>query len=202
MKLKTTTLVLLICCLGLGTAVFLAERIKTSTQDNLENQQSRENLIFDFAEKEIETLTIETGGKTLKFQQTSDQIQPWKMLEPEQVIASEPSVSFLVNLLVEGKANESFIVTKDQLNDYGLAQPLAKILITVKKENQEGKEAQLFLGKPNFDDTLIYAQVSDSKMEENQAKIVLVSKSFQYAVERDYEDWKEKQEEKNQNTNP
>lgn len=199
MKLKTTTIVLLLVCVGLGTAVFLAERIKTSNQERLENQQSKENLIFDFGEKEIKTLTIETQGKTLKFEQTSDQFQPWKMLAPEQVIASEPSVSFLVNLLVDGKANQSFIVPKEQLSDYDLDQPFAKILITVKKENQEVKEYQLFLGKPNFDDTLIYAQVSAPDLGENQAKIVLVSKSFQYAVERDYEDWKQTQEEKNPN---
>jgi hypothetical protein len=201
MKFKTTTIILVLLALGLGSFVYITEIKKKSIQEKADTKQNTEALIFNFAENNIESLTIETEDTTLKFEPQSEENQPWKMVEPEQVTASEPSVSFLVNLLLEGKANQSFTVNKDQLSDYGLDKPIAKIFFTLKKENEQIQKNQLFLGKPNFDNTSIYAQVSDHNLPENQAKVVLVSKSFQYAVERDYEDWKQKQEDKSLNTN-
>jgi hypothetical protein len=71
--------------------------------------------------------------------------------------------------------------------DYGLANSQKKIQIILKN----GDSYQMILGIPNFNDTQIYAEVIFPPSKEEQSAIFLVSKSFQYAIERDFEEWKQ-----------
>lgn len=50
----------------------------------------------------------------------------------------------------------------------------------------------MILGKSNFDDTQIYAEVIFPEKEKIKPQIYLVSKSFQYALERNFDEWLEK----------
>lgn len=191
MKLKATTIVLIVSTLGLGSFIYWVEIKGKSNQENIENvEEILTPKIFNFTEKDIKTLVIETEGKTLKFQQTENKTKPWEMIKPEKAIASEPSLSFLTNLLVEGKKKQIFIVKKKELIEYGLDKPIAKILIKLNNE----QEKEIILGKSNFDNTLIYAQINPQAQDENSIEIILVSKSFQYAVTRDFNDWKKPSE--------
>jgi hypothetical protein len=191
MKLQRTTIILIILALGLGAFVYFTEIQTKKARETVENQeQDPQKLIFNFAKNDLKTLIIETQGKTLKFEQTEAKTQPWKMIEPEKLTANEPTLSFLINLLIELKTNQAFVINKEQLKDYGLDQPMAKIFIELKNQQKH----ELILGKPNFDDTLIYAQVDPHQQTEDNLKIILVSKSFQYAVERDLNDWKQREQ--------
>lgn len=191
MKLQRTTIILIILTLGLGAFVYFTEIKGKETQETVENQE--ENIakpIFNFAKNDIKTLTIETQGKTLKFEQTEDITKPWQMIVPEKITANDPTLSFLINLFIESKSNQTFMATKKQLPNYGLDKPMSKIFITLKNEEKH----ELILGKPNFDDSLIYAQIDANKDTDDNRQITLVSKSFQYAVERDFNDWKQPEE--------
>jgi hypothetical protein len=196
MKFQKTTIILVFLALGLGAFVYFSERKTNQERENIEStDQINKKPIFNWLEKDIQNLTIETQGKTLKFERTDPKNQPWEMTEPEKITASEPAISFLVNLLIESKINQSFVISKDRLADYGLEPPLARILIKLKNQ----QEHQVILGKSNFDNTLIYAQVDPENESANNPEIVLISKSFQYAVERDFDEWKQQQEEQKPN---
>ncbi len=184
MKLKTTTIILVFLALGLGSFVYFLEIKGKQAQEKVESTKKQ---IFNFVAQDIQTLVIETEGKKLKFERTNQATQPWKMTEPEDTPASEAAISFLVDLLIELEINQSFAITQEQLADYGLVQPLAKILIQL--NNQQ--EHRVILGGSNFDNTSIYAQVDPATEPQDSIDIVLLSKNFQYAVERDFDEWKE-----------
>ncbi len=77
--------------------------------------------------------------------------------------------------------------SEKNLQEYGLENPNSKIRLTL----NNGKEYTVNLGKSNFDNSKIYAQVIFPESQPNNGKIFLISKSFQYAIERDFDEWKE-----------
>ncbi|MGH2414829.1 MAG: DUF4340 domain-containing protein, partial [Microcystaceae cyanobacterium] len=151
-----------------------------------EEIQAKQQRIFDFEEQDIKNLKIEVHGKTLEFERTQDVNQPWQMKQPENVPASNAAVSFLVNLLNIGKSDRTFKISSEQRQDYGLDQPLARVEIQLK--NQEKHE--LILGKPDFENRFIYAQVAPQNQPARELSIILVPRDFQYAVERELKEWK------------
>ena len=62
----------------------------------------------------------------------------------------------------------------------------------VQLENQETHE--LILGKTDFNEQFLYAQADPPSETEQELEIMLVPKNFQYAVEREFEDWKRTEE--------
>lgn len=188
MKLQKTTIILIILTLGLGTFIYLTQIQGSTIEEVVKNEEKNpQKTVFSFTKEDIKKLEIELEKTTLEFEKSKQTILPWEMIKPEKVKANDASLSFLINLFIDSKINQSFNVTEDQLKDYGLDNPQAKIYIEL--ENQE--KHQLNLGKSNFDDTLIYAQIDGHKQEDNNKEIVLISKSFQYAVDRELNDWKQ-----------
>ncbi len=186
MKLQKTTIILIILALGLGTFIFITETKKKTDENQVEN--SSENLtipLFNFTKNDLQNLIIESQNKTFEFEKIDSKIESWQMIKPEKVKANDASLSFLINLLVESKIKENFTITKDKLIDYGLDKPIGKIIITLK--NQEKYE--LLLGKSNFDNSLIYAYKNVNN-QDNNIEIILISKSFQYGIQRELNDWK------------
>ncbi len=182
MKLKKSTWALLAIALLLGGGVYSYE---TFWKPEQETSQAKEQQLFTFSEKDIKGLTIETAGKTLKFER-KDTEQPWQMLEPEKITANDAAMSFLLNLLVDSQINRSITVTKELLKDYSLEPPFAKIMISLANNQTH----QLLLGKPDLEDQYIYAQL-DPQTGTIEQKIIFLPKEFQYAVERDLMEWKQ-----------
>jgi hypothetical protein len=184
MKLQKTTLILVILALGLSSLVYFYE---FHNRENLENIQASKNLIFTFKEEDIKKINIDNHGKSVKFETTENEGEKWQMKEPESSKASAAALSYLINLLVEGKSDRSFTITPSQLEEYGLDKPLAKVTITL--NNQQ--EHRLVLGKTDFEDKLIYALVDPNNSNPQKFEVRLVSKDFQYAVDRELNEWKE-----------
>ena len=184
MKLQKSTLILVFLALILGGFVYFYE---IKGKENREELQSQQKQIFDFSEADIQKLTIDTPKQILEFERTEDDNQPWQMKQPEDVLASDASVSFLLNLLVKEKSERTFSIDSKESQEYGFDSPLATV--NVQLENQETH--QVILGKPDFEDKFIYAQVDPSQSTEQEIEIILVSKNFQYAVERELEEWKQ-----------
>ena len=187
MKLQQTTWILLVLALGLGGFVYFQE---IQAQKEREAVQQAQNKVFDFTEKQVLSLTIEKQKQTLKFERSNNEKTTWQMKQPNDVPADDASVAFLLNLLAEGKSDRSFTITAKQRKDYGLDQPLATVKVQL--ENKENHE--LILGKPDFNDQFLYAQADPSSEKEQDLKVILVPKDFQYAVERKLEEWKQKKE--------
>jgi hypothetical protein len=185
MKLQRTTWMLVCFALILGGGVYFWER-QGSTQTQA--TQSQQPPLFDFTEDQIQSLTVTHEDRTLAFERTQQDTQPWHMKAPDNVSASEPAIAFLLNLLVEGKAERSFAIAADQLGDYGLDDPFATVTVTV-----DGIEAEqrLILGRPNFDEKYLYARKNPSQGASEDVEVFLVPIEFKYAVERDYDEWKQ-----------
>ncbi len=187
MKLRRTTWFLLGLALLLGGFVYVYEIQGKPQREAIEAKQKQ---IFTFPEKEIKELTIERAEQTLKFERTKDDRNPWLMKQPEEVPVNDGVISFLLNLLAKEQSDRSFTVSSDRLSQYGLDKPLATITIVL----ENGKKHQLILGKPDFQDKFIYALTQPPTNNKQKLEVILISKNFQYAVEREIEEWKQKEE--------
>lgn len=183
MKLQKTTLILIISALILGTGVYLYE-----TQGNAEQQEeaNTKRRIFGFTEQEINRVMIETESETLAFEKTGDLPNLWEMQEPETTTANDAAVVYLLDLLSKSSYQSSFVTSAEELQDYGLDEPLA----TVTVELVNGETHRLILGEESFDGSSLYAQI-DPQENSEQVEVFLVPTNFQNAVQRDLEEWKE-----------
>ncbi|NES85221.1 MAG: DUF4340 domain-containing protein [Moorea sp. SIO2B7] len=187
MKLQKTTWILLVIALALGGFVYFYEIQGKAKREAI---QAKEKQIFDFDKEEIKSFKIEKKYQTLEFEQTDSETKPWQMKQPEDVQASDAAVSFLVNLLVKGKSDRSFTISSKQKQKYGLEQPIATVKINLKNEEKH----ELILGNPNFDNKFIYAQVDPSSQTDEEIKVFLVPIELKYGVEKEIEEWKQKEE--------
>ena len=187
MKLQRTTLVFAASALILGGGVYFYESQVASKQRATQQAQKQ---IFGFEEEQIQSLTIEKGKKTLKFERMKDKKKSWRMMHPKKVSASGGTVVFLLDLLATGKSDRAFTISPSQRQNYGLDNPLARIKIQL--NNQETHE--LILGKPNFNNQLIYALKDPSSQPNQKLEVLLVPNDFQDAVERKLSEWKQEKD--------
>lgn len=184
MKLKRNTWLLILIALSLGSWTYLAEiRPKQQKVATLEQEQQ----LFQLQKADISRIEIERPDLALKFVKTSNDLQPWQMKYPQNSTASDGRISFLLDLLVNGKKEHSFMVNAAQLSQYGLDQPIAK----VKVELKNGKVQQIILGQPGIQPETIYAQIFESGVDKERNEVILVSKNWQYAVEPELEAWQQ-----------
>ncbi len=182
MKLQKTTWGLLITAIFLCTAVYFYEIQLKEKQTEI---QSKDNKLFEFSEEDIKHITIETQQETLTFQKTEDEKNYWKMTQPKQQTANDATISFLTNLLVTGESDRNFIIPPNQQQEYGLDKPLATIKVTLKDNSNH----QIILGNSNFNDEHLYAKIDPNNENEPEIVISLVSKDFQYSIDREIEEW-------------
>lgn len=193
MKLKRATWILLTTALVLGGFVYLNE-IEGSRQRAAQKEETQR--VFVLSEEKIERFTIERDRQILQFERTSNPDRPWQMKRPEDIPASEPAVSFLLNLLARGKRaslrgseqERAFTIAQKELAQYGLDKPLATVTIFLKEQVQPHK---LVLGKPSFDEKYLYALIDPPVGAVPELAVALVPVDFKYAVERDLQEWKE-----------
>ncbi len=201
MKLQRTTLILMVLALGLGGFVYFYE-IKGEPQRQA--ALVKQKPIFSFTKDQVQALTIKTQEQTLQFERMEQNagkkssLSEWQMKAPNDNPASDPYVSYLLNLLVDSKSNRILSVPATQLPEYGLDKPLATV--EVKLNNQQTH--QLILGKPDFNNSFLYAQVDPLKSPSGQLNVLLVPLEFQYGVNRPLSEWTAKDETKKETPSP
>ncbi|WP_322742393.1 DUF4340 domain-containing protein [Gloeocapsopsis crepidinum] len=181
MKLQRTTLILLLLALGLGGFVYFYE-IRGATQR--QEAEVREQQIFAFTQEQVQTLNIQTQGQTLGFER--NQNGQWVMTSPEKTPASNASISYLLDLLVQGRSDRTIQVPTNQLADYGLADPQATVIVTLNNQQTH----QLNLGNADFSGNSLYAQADPGNNPSGNVDLLLVSADFQNAVNRDLAEWR------------
>ena len=181
MQLKKTTWILMITALVLSVWVTLSgEFQKRQEMKNITAQK-----IFNVEEEQIQKIIINQKDLTLEFEAISEQESSWSMVQPEKTLADDAAISFLTELLVSDTSDRVITLNPSSLAEYGLDQPIATITFVT----TDGKTHKINLGKSTIGDRFIYAQIVDQSTANN--KVILVSKNWQYAVERDYQEWKE-----------
>ncbi|MFM5889051.1 MAG: DUF4340 domain-containing protein [Dolichospermum sp.] len=180
MKLSKTTWILILLALGLGSFVYFYEiKGKTSTEIKAEKQK-----IFSFSTNDVQSLTIKTKNTTLKLERRNTTEKPeWEIKSPISAPANDAIVSYLTDLLVNGKIARTVSVLPTELSEFGLDKPVATI--DIKLKNQQSH--QLILGKAEFNNRFLYAQADTNQ----NLNLLLVSQDFFNAVNRDISEWKQ-----------
>ena len=191
MKLPRTTLILVLLALGLGGFVYFFE-IRGSAQR--EAAQAKEKQIFSFAADDVQALTVSTKNSKVRLERNPDNSQKnkWLLQSPSQEVASNASVSYLMDLLVKGKSDTTIPTSSKELAEYGLDKPQA----TIKVELKNKKVHKLLLGDSDFEDKSLYAQKKPAQKKQNsnangKVEVLLVSKDFANAVNRELSEWKQ-----------
>lgn len=187
MKFNRTTVILVILALGLSTFIYIAEKNNDFITQIDSDNTSKSEKIFPFDTEEIKTISIDNNQQKITFAKTENQIKPWEMTSPEKTKASDAAISFLTNLFHQATNQQEIPDTEKNLEEYGLQQPNGTIKLTL----NNGDEYTVNLGNSNFDNTKIYAQIIFPQSQSGKPKIFLISKSFQYAIKRDFDEWKE-----------
>ncbi|MTJ51716.1 DUF4340 domain-containing protein [Anabaena sp. UHCC 0253] len=184
MKLPKTTLILILLALGLGSFVYFYE-IKGKIQQTEINAQKQK--IFDFTAEDVQSLTINIKDTILQLEKRNTSEKPqWEIKSPISTLANDAIVSYLMDLLVKGKSERTVSVLPTELSEFGLDKPVATI--DVKLKNQQSH--QLILGKGDFNNQFLYAQADPNQ----NMNLLLVSKDFVNAVNRDISEWQQIEE--------
>lgn len=184
MKLQKKTWGLLVTAIFLCTAVYIHE---VQFKQQRSQVELNDNRLFNFTEDNIQSITIETQHNTLKFQRTENDKKFWKMTHPKQKIANDATISFLINLLVTGESERRFTISTSKQKDYGLDKPFATIKVMLNDES----EHQIVLGNSDFNNDFLYAKVDSNNQDSAEIIINLITKNYQYAVDRDIDEWLE-----------
>ncbi len=132
-----------------------------------------------------ETTATENSQSANKISEKSAQTS--QKISKEKVYANEAYVSFLLEQLVSQRSQQTLTATPAQIKEYGLNPPFAIIEVILKDQ----KIYQMILGKPEFSGNAIYAQINPPLPETENQTVLVVSRNFQYAVDRTLEDWKQ-----------
>ncbi|MDB9375473.1 DUF4340 domain-containing protein [Nodularia sphaerocarpa] len=196
MKLPKTTLILILVALGLSGFVYFYE-IKGQTQrEEVKTQQQK---IFSFTEKDIQSLTIKTKDITLNLQRNTEVgNSQWLLTSPTTEPANDAIVAYLTNLLVQGQSDRTLSTPANQLDEFGLDQPLATININLKNQTSH----QLIVGKPDFNSRFLYAKTDSATPDNGNVNVLLVSTDFQNAVNRELSEWKQPEDTTEDRTTP
>jgi len=194
MKLQRTTVILLLLALGLSGFVYFYEiNRETQTQQVKETGkpeiQPEKQEIFSFQEDDIQSLTINTKNLILDLERNKKSEKPkWLLTSPEKLAANDAIVAYLLNLLVKGKSDRILSVAVDEIKDFGLEPPQARIDIQLKNKTTH----TLILGQPTYNKGSLYAQLgSTANKNDNKVNVLLVSKDFANAVNRELAEWKQ-----------
>ncbi len=193
MKLQRTTLILIILMLGLGGFVYFHEFYWKTQQEEIKNKKQQ---IFSFQADDVQSLTVKTKNNTIILERNKNSERPkWRMTSPQQVPANDAIVSYLMDLLVKGESDaakqplreRTISSSVNQLGEFGLTPPQATI--DIKLKNQQNH--QLLLGKSDFNNRFLYAQVDPKPKPDGNVDVLLVSKDFGNAVNRELSEWQE-----------
>jgi hypothetical protein len=171
MKLKSSTIALMaIALLSVG-GIYLWDQSHTA-QDAATNDKKAAKPLFDLKETDITQLTIESKTPTLKLEKTE---KGWQLITPKAGPANE------------GTSEQTLQVEPTQLKDFGLDQPTATLSLQLKNQ----KTHQVILGKQNFNQSAVYAQIDPDTAAKKKA-VVLVPTGFLDAINRPLSEWQVK----------
>jgi Domain of unknown function (DUF4340) len=184
MKLKSSTLVLMAAALLSTGGIYLWEQSR-SPQDLASDPKKATKPLFDLKETDITQLTIASKNPTLKLEKNA---KGWQLAAPKAGPANEGTVTFLLNLLATGTSEQTLQVEPAQLKEFGLEQPTATLSFQLKNQ----KTHQVVLGKQNFNQSAVYAQIDSDSATAKKGEVVLVPTGFLDAINRPLSEWQVK----------
>jgi len=202
MKLQRSTWILLLVALGLGGGVFWLQRQGPAQPEAVTAQGQP---IFAFSEDQVQTLRLQTRQQTLIFRRGGAAVpapspdltgmvpqlpelsltSSWQMQQPVQAPASDTAVTYLLNLMAAGTADQALTIPASRKGEFGFEQPLATVDVTLEDQSRH----RLVLGKFNFNESYLYALVDPPTSTSQTLKVLLVPTVFENAVNRPLAEW-------------
>ena len=109
MKLPKTTLILILLALGLGGFVYFHEIKGKNQQAEIKIQNQK---IFAFTADDVQSLTIKIKETTLQLERRNTSEKPqWEIKSPISALANDAIVSYLMDLLVNGKSERTVLIS-------------------------------------------------------------------------------------------
>lgn len=190
MKLKATTIALLLTAVACGVGVY----VWTQSQDKPEEiaeQQERTLKIFDFSEDQVAELTVITPKLTLVFERSQQSFpQTWQMKKPKDQPADEAAIAFLLNQLATTKSPRTLSVEPSRQKEFGFDQSPGRVQVILKNKQRH----ELIFGGIDPTESLVYAQVDPGSGPEPTKKlqVALVPTAFLSAINRPLKEWQAK----------
>lgn len=186
MQLKRNTVILTLLALSLGFFIYFHEmngNIKKRPANN------KEKPIFLLAEDHVQSLIINSNNYVITLERNEKSEKPkWLIASPEKALANDAIVAYLTDLLFNSKSSRTLSVNINTIKEFGLEVPQSKISIKLKNQ----KYYTLILGNYTYDKKYIYAHKKGSINKKNSyVEVLLVSKDFANAVNRQLSDWKQ-----------
>ena len=188
MKIQSTTWILLAIAVLLGGVVAFTE-IRSQAPRSPDTVATAK--LLDFQAKDVQKIVVQRGDRTLEIVRRDNPYLPWQLTQPENSPANEAVVSYLLDLMGQAKSDRRFTITESQKPDFGLDKPTA--IVTVQLAGKP--PVKLTLGKADFTGESLYARIQTGEGTSPESSepiaIDLVSKDFEFAVDRDLAEWKE-----------
>ena len=175
MKLQRSTGVLLGVAIALVATVAIIETTK-------QNRPERGDTLYAFAEADVDAFTITREDATLSFEKTDD---TWQMTEPQDAPADPSAIAFLLNIITTDPIKETIVATADQLDEYGLDEPVA----TVDMKVVGNEEHTLAVGDEDFSGSSLYVMTTEITAEAESGELYLMPKGLQTGIERPVDEW-------------
>jgi len=185
MKLPKTTLILVLLSLGLGGFIYFHEIKGVNQREAIKENKPQ---IFSFTADDVQLLSIKTQNPPLILEHRNPSERPqWLIKSPILELANDGIVSYLMDLLVQGKIERILSIPAHQLSEFNLDRPQATIDIKLKNQQTH----QLILGKLDFSGNFVYAEVDPNLSKSGNINVLLVSKDFTNAVNRQLSEWRQ-----------
>ncbi len=192
MKLKATTIALLLTAVACGVGVFMWTQSQDKREEEVTEQQERTLNIFSFSEDQVAELTVITPKLTLAFERSQQSFpHTWRMKKPKDQLADEAAIAFLLNQLVTTKSPRTLSVEPSRQKEFGFDQSPGRVQVILNNKQSH----QLIFGGIDPTESLVYAQVDpDSDPKPTQKlQVALVPTAFLSAINRPLKEWQVKQ---------
>lgn len=186
MKFKKNTVILILTALILSGFVYFQEM-----NGNIKKRQanSKEEPIFLLAEDNVQSLIINNNNYVIILERNQKYEKPkWLITAPEKALANDAIVTYLTDLLFNSKSFRKLSVKINTIKEFGLEPPQSRITIKLKNK----KYHTLALGNYTYHKKYVYAQIKSSIDKKNSyVEVLLVSKDFANAINRQFSEWKQ-----------
>lgn len=207
--LKRGTVWLLVGAIALSGGVLLLESQRGKSQatdeatdeatDSLQSDspqsdtmQGEGEILFPFAEEDVESLTIKRPEGDIAFTKSAD--GTWQMTSPTAAPAEAGAIAFLLSQLTS-RSTHTLSVEQSTLADFGLTNPTGTIALVA-----NGNPYELKVGNADFTGNQRYVEATDTPTAEtaknsseaepgNSVKIHVVSDNIDNAVNRPTPEW-------------
>lgn len=198
--LKRGTVWLLVGAIALGGGVLLLESQRGESQatDDAPNSprsdtlQGEGEILFPFAEEDVESLTIKRPEGDIAFTKSAD--GTWQMTAPTAAPAEAGAIAFLLSQITS-RSTHTLSAEQSTLADFGLTNPTATIALVA-----NGTPYELKVGDTDFTGNQRYVEAIDTPTAQtakgstegepaSPVKIHVVSGNIDSAVNRPTPEW-------------